>query len=249
METIGPTPEEVLQNINTSPYLKVVFESINEVSCGKKAKRACNLMKLSLTCSRLLDLYSETKDSIYMQELEKQREALYGLIPGKFRQRLQEIEIKGRAFFDEESLLKQRLRNGDNFEENDILGYLRGKAGDSIFFGELINLTTPEWNLNNNLFLYTVLFDIRKDLDDYESDVKEGSPNILFLSLIIDTNKTNIPNNKKGAIEVAKQVGSTGRILKIVSEIKALSNQGLQKSPALQKSINENLEEIQNILS
>ena len=124
----------------------------------------------------------------------------------------------------------KRIKSGDKFSEDDIKNYLLGKSGDNLFYGKLLELLAPGWKLTDELRIQTMLFDIGKDLLDYEDDTRNGLPNILLMYL-----------HSGIGIGIDRN-----RILHLATELrdKALSSSYIDTSPTLKSAIEQNYTQI-----
>ena len=223
--------EKVLTEIDQRPFIQTLATIVFEVSPDCDTQNIRLLIKHSVRCACLLDFYAETGDLVYQTEFNRQRTRFYQAIPEGFHSQLEIIEEDVKGFFDDEQTLMQRIKSGDKFSEDDIRNYLLGKSGDNIFYGKLLELLVPEWNLTDELRIQTMLFDIGKDLVDYEDDVKNGLPNILLMCL-------------QSGIDRSK-------ILHLATELKdkALSSSNINASPTLKSAIEQNYIQITERLS
>jgi hypothetical protein len=233
--------QQVLFKIDNQNFANYVSQMVYEITSGDETKRAqaYDLMKLALRWALLLDLYYETNMPIYLEESEKHLSELYKIIPQKHHRTLISIERKARKYFDFEKELRYRIQANDRFSRKDIRRYLYGKSGDALFYGRLLKALTPAWNLTNELRIQTILFDISKDITDYEDDVNFGFPNILYLFFSGKVEKNKIPRNMRGAIKLADELRVSNRILKLVIRLKekALVSNNLFRSPTLSETI------------
>ena len=214
--------KEVLDEIDQKPFIQTLTAAVSEVSPDANLVRIRSVLTLAVRCACLLDLYAETDNPIYLTESEKQRTDFYQQIPEAFHAQLERTEREVKGFFDDEQTLMQRIKSGDKFSEDDIKNYLLGKSGDNLFYGRVLELLVPEWNLTRELQIQTMLFDIGKDLVDYQEDAARGLPNILGMCLSSGTDKS--------------------RIIQLARELKddALTSQNIGASPTLIRTIEGN---------
>lgn len=214
--------DKVLVEIDQRPFIQTLTTIVGEVSPRSGIQKIHPLIKRAVRCACLLDLYAESGNPIYAAELEKQRSVFYKEVPKNFHSELEKVEGDVKRFFDDEKTLIKRIRAGDKFLEDDIRTYLMGKSGDNLFYGRLLELLVPEWNLTEELQIQTMLFDIGKDLLDYEEDVENGLPNILGMCLSSGIDR--------------------GWILQLAQELKeeALASQNIKASPSLVRAIEHN---------
>lgn len=244
--------KQVLVKIDSQHFAKYVSQMIYEVSSGNETKRtkAHELMRLAVRYFLLLDLYYETDDPIYLKEAEKQRSELYQLIHQKHHRDLISIERKAIQYFDFEKKLQSRIQANDSFTEEDIRRYLDGKSGDALFYGRLLGTIIPAWNLTDELRIQTILFDIGKDITDYEDDIKHGLPNVLSLFLSGSLEKNKIPKDMRGAIRLLNELTVSSRVLKLAARLKekALASKDLDRSPTLREIIIYHYSRIEQLL-
>ncbi len=216
------TIEEVLAEIDQRPFIQTLATIVSEVSSWSDTQNIHSLIKQAVRCACLLDLYAETGNSVYQTEFNRQRNRFYQAVPKDFHSQLEKIEEDVNGFFDDERILMQRIKSGDKFSEDDIRNYLLGKSGDNLFYGKLLELLVPEWNLTDELRIQTMLFDMGKDLLDYADDVKSGLPNILSMCLSSGIDKR--------------------AILQLATELKgeALTSPNINISPTLKEAIKRN---------
>jgi hypothetical protein len=214
--------DEVLEEIDQRQFIQTLTTIVSEVSPNINLTQIHSVLRRAVRCACLLDLYAETANPVYAEELEKQRTMFYEEVPEDFRSELERVEKSVKSFFDYEKALISRIKSGDKFSENDIKTYLAGKSGDNLFYGRLLELLVPEWKLTRELQIQTILFDIGKDLTDYKEDVINGLPNILIMCLRSGIDK--------------------GRIILLAEELKdeALVSQNINTSPTLVKEIEHN---------
>lgn len=244
--------KEVLSEIDSKPFIKSVSDMVYEVSLGDDVKRAKahELMTMAVRCACLLDLYHETGDPVYLEEVEKQRSELYQTVPKNYHRVLMAEEESVRKFFEYEKSLRRRIQAGDRFTEDDIRQYLDGKSGDTLFYGRLLKIFVPEWDLTDELRIQTILFDIGKDIADYEDDMAEGLPNVLYMFLSESVRKEEIPNDLERAVSLANELGITNNLLELAAGLKdkALASKNLDSSPTLKKAIIDRYNQIEQLL-
>lgn len=214
--------DKILDEIDQRPFIRTLTTIVSEVSPNTDLTQIHSVLTRAVRCACLLDLYAETSDPVYAVELEKQRSKFYEEIPEDFHFELEKVEDNVKSFFNDEKILIERTRAGDKFSEDDIRTYLIGKSGDNLFYGRLLELLVPEWNLTKELQIQTMLFDIGKDLVDYEEDVANDLPNILVMCLSSDMDRS--------------------KILQLTQDLKdeALGSQNIKTSPTLVRSIEQN---------
>lgn len=213
---------EIVTEIDQRPFIQTLTSIVSEVSPRSDTQKIHSLIKRAIRCACLLDLYAETDDPIYKAELEKQRSKFYEEVPEGFHLELKKVEDDVKRFFDNEQILIERISAGDKFSNDDIRNYLMGKSGDNLFYGRLLELLVPEWNLTNELRIQTMLFDIGKDLVDYGEDVTNGLPNILGMCLSSGIDKSKI-------IQLARELKD-----------EAFASQNIRVSPTLIRAIEQN---------
>lgn len=248
-----PTKEEVshiLSQIDDRPFIQLVYASVLEVSSVSIAKDILEPIKTSVRCACLLDLYAETEDPIFLREFETQKKKFYSLIPEQFHTNLQSLEEEVKGFFQYELQLRMKLRRGEKFTNEEITRYLLGKSSDNSFFGRVLEILVPEWNLTNELRIQTILFDIGKDIEDYEQDFRECLPNVLNMFLTQKLETSEIPMNSDDAIILADRLGITDEILGLASRYRtqAAVNPELVRAPSLQTAIDRNFTRIEESL-
>ncbi len=183
--------KEILAEIDQRPIIPTLVSIISEISPQTDSQKIHTLIKLSIRCACLFDLLAETGNSIYQSEIEKQRTEFYQHVPEEFHPELKVLERSVVKYFDDEKIPMSRIEAGDKFTIDDVKKYLSGKSGDNLFYGRLFELMIPEWNHTRELHFQTMLFDMGKDLIDYEDDVKRGLPNTLSMCL-----SSGIPGNE-----------------------------------------------------
>lgn len=218
--------DKVLIGIDQRPFIQTLTTIVSEVSPKIDIQYITKVVRQAVRCACLLDLYAETANPVYAKELERQRSKFYEEVPKDFHPELEKVEGSVKKFFDDEKILMKRISVGDKFSSDDIRNYLVGKSGDNIFYGRLLELLVPEWNLTRELQIQTMLFDIGKDLVDYEEDVANALPNILTMCL-------------------GSGIGKD-RIVQLAQELKneALTSQNISSSPTLVKAIEHNYNQI-----
>jgi len=214
--------DEILAEIDQRPFIQTLTAIVSEVSPNAKLTQVHSVLTLAVRCACLLDLCAETANSIYIEELNKQRFKFYKEVPKDFHSELEKVENDVKKFFNDEKILMKKIKSGDKFSEDDIRTYLKGKSGDNLFYGKLLELLLPEWHLTKELQIQTMLFDIGKDLVDYEEDIANGLPNILIMYL-----NSGIDKNK--IIQLAQELRT-----------EALTSQNITVSPTLVKAIEYN---------
>ena len=220
------------------------------VTSNAKAKEVLELIKTSVRCACLLDLHTETEDPVFLGEFEVQRKKFYNLIPEQFHAELQTLEGEVKDFFQYELQLRMKLGRGEKFTSEEIERYLLGKSSDNAFYGRMLELTVPEWDLTNELRIQTILFDMGKDIEDYEQDVRGGFPNILNMFLTQKLASSKVPANPVEAIKLASRFGISNEILGLATgyRTQAVSNPELAQAPSLQDAINRNFTRIEEAL-
>lgn len=214
--------DEVLTEIDQRSFIQTLNVIVSEISPGIDTQYIATVTRRAIRCACLLDLYTETSDNVYLIELKKQRSRFYKEVPKKFHSKLYKVENNVINFFNNERTLTKRIVASDKFSEDDIKKYLLGKSSDNLFYGKLLELLVPEWNLTRELQIQTMLFDMGKDLVDYEEDVTNGLPNILIMCINSKINKN--------------------KISQLAQELKneALASKNINVSPSLVKAIKSN---------
>lgn len=241
---------DILSQIDEKPFIQLVYTTVSEVSSEAQAKDVLKLIKSSVRCACLLDLYAETGNPVFIKEFEAQREMFYSLIPRHFHADIQALEAEVKDFFQYELQLRMKLRRSERFTDEEITRYLLGKSSDNVFYGRVLELMVPEWNLTKELRIQTILFDIGKDIKDYEQDVHNGFPNVLNMFLTQKLETPEIPVDCVKAIELADRFGITNEILGLASHYraKAVINSELVRAPSLQAAIDSNFVRIAEAL-
>ncbi len=241
---------EVLAEIDSRPFIKFVSTVITEISPSGEVEKAKAAIKLAVRCACLLDLHAETDNQTYLGEFKKQRTDFYGLIPDQHQQKLRVLEGQVMQFFEEERLIMDRVRSGDRFSEENIREYLLGKSSDNLFYGKVIEVFIPEWDLTEELRIQTVLFDIGKDIKDYEEDIRDELPNVIYMVLSSEVDKGAIPRDEAAVMGSAIRTGASNRLLGLASDFKdrALGSERIKTSPTLEKAINDRFKEIIQLL-
>ncbi|OGZ39519.1 MAG: hypothetical protein A3B04_03825 [Candidatus Portnoybacteria bacterium RIFCSPLOWO2_02_FULL_39_11] len=247
------TKEEVshiLSQIDERPFIQLMYASVSEVSSDSKVKDILEPIKTSVRCACLMDLYAETENAVFLREFEAQRRKFYSLVPKQVHTELQTLEAEVKDFFQYELQLRMKLRRSEKFTSEEITRYLLGKSSDNVFYGRLLELIVPEWNLTNELRIQTILFDIGKDIEDYEQDAHSGFPNILNMFLTQKLEASKVPTNPVEAIELASRFGISNEILGLATgyRTQAVANPELAKAPSLQAAINRNFTRIEEAL-
>ena len=227
--------QEILIKIDSKPFIQFVSDVVREISTQEIAEQAYKAIRLAVRCACLLDLHAETQEAFYIEDEEgfnKQREAFYELIPPEYHQELQEIEAEVSQFFCYEQDLINRIKKGDKFSTADITTYLEGKSGDNLFYGRVLEILVPEWDLTNELQLQTILFDLGKDLEDYDEDIRNDLPNVLYMYLSGKISREEIPLDSENAIQLAQELGVSAEIISHASRIRnrALDSRSVKNS-------------------
>ena len=255
MSSETPKPSQLIEarlaQIDRRPFLGFVMTTAREVSPHADLFLTQNLLQLAIRCACLLDDFSETDNTAFLKEFHKQKEYFYTLTPAHFHDELREVENDVKQFFEEERSLALRIRGGDQFSWRDIQKYILGKSGDNLFYGKILELTTPGWTADHTegLRLQTILFDIEKDIQDYSDDVPKGLPNVLYMGLTTTVKPENIPHDNPNAVSLATQVGLDRRLLYFAQMYrKKLADSVRITTPTLHDAIDKRYCEIQAAL-
>ncbi len=243
--------QETLFEIDSKPFIKFVSDVIKEIFSDESAQIAYHATNLAVRCACLLDLYAETDDGVYIWEFRRQKAAFYRLIPEEYHEELEALEKRLAGFFDYERVLISRIQEGYRFSGEDVMIYLEGKSGDNIYYGRFLEIIVPKWNLTRELQIQTMLFDMGKDIEDYEDDIRDGLPNVLYMCLSDRVDKSKIPLEKERAITLANELGVSARIIELALRLKeeALASEDLDSSPILKRAILDRYNRIENLLS
>lgn len=241
---------EVLTEIDNRSFINFVFEVASEVSPGF-GKEEADAILIAVRCACLLDLHAETDNPEYLEEFDKQRVVFYGLISEDRHEKLISLELEVVRFFENERVLMGRIRKGESFSEEDIRKHLLGKSSDNLFYGQVLEILVPRWNLTRQLRAQTILFDIGKDIEDYSEDVEGGLPNVLYMALSADLEHGQMPRESDQALLVARKTGASEMLLRIASEFrdKALESEGIKTSPTLRRAVVDRFEELSQLLT
>lgn len=252
--------KKVLFKIDKKPFIKLIRDIVSESHSKKSGKKIHEPIKLAVRYICLLDLYHETKDKnyknyfydavIYLNEAKRQKEILYNLIPENQRKSLEKIEKNVLKFFNYESYLRRRLHSWNVFSRNDIRKYIYEKSKDNILYGKILEMLVPGWNLTKELRTKTMLFDIKKDISDYEDDVKNELPNLLCLYFSGNMKKSNIPTSNKKAIQLANEMKISNHILSLATALKnkALKSEELKHSQILKRNITKTYSNLKGLI-
>jgi len=252
---------KVLFNIDKKPFIKLIKDIVSESQSKKAGKKIHEPIKLAVRYICLLDLYYETKDKnyknyfsdgvIYLNEAKRQKEILYNLIPENQMKSLEKIEKDVLKFFSNYEIpLRRRLHSWNVFSRNDIREYICEKSKDSLFYGKILEILVPGWKLTKELRINTMLFDIKKDIPDYEDDVKNELPNLLCLYFSGNMKKDNIPMSNKKAIQLANETGISNHILSLATALKneALKSEELKHSQTLKRNITKTYVNLKDVI-
>ncbi|MFZ3077505.1 MAG: hypothetical protein WA139_03560 [Candidatus Aenigmatarchaeota archaeon] len=243
---------KLLSKVNEkgSSFAKIILKITSEMSHKETTNTSAeHAIKSAVFYINLLDLYHESKDKnyatfsknadIFRREADKQRSKIYKFIPAAFRKDLEEVERKALTFFDYEDKIRKKIKEGIRFKESEIYKYTYMRAGDNLIYGKIIESFFPEWCLTEELRINTMLFDMCKDMIDYNDDVKNELPNVLYMYLCTKKKKMEMPCDIKGAIIMAKRIGISAQIINFASnqKKKALTSDNLEKSQTLRNAI------------
>lgn len=132
---------------------------------------------------------------------------------------LKKTERRLRSFYLFEDYLRYKIRMADTFTEGEIQRYIRRKSLDVYAYGRIIRLIVPQWDLTRELYDETMLYDINRDLEDYEGDLPIGKPNLLYFFLVNSVGKDQLPSKNSDALMLAFETGDAQRILSRAGKI------------------------------
>ncbi len=239
--------ENILLEIDQRPFLAMVTAVVGEVSPKCDVTFTRDVMRKAIRCACLLDLFSETKSPEYLTEFVKQRTQFYTMIPVYTHDELESVEYEVKQFFKYEQILHDRIQQGYKFSWTDIEKYIMGKSSDNIFYGRVLELLTLDWTPKHSTALrtQTILFDIGKDIMDYEEDAIEDLPNILYMALTTSLKSKDIPRQLRDAVRIASKTGIAGQIIDFAARFKnEISTEILSASPTLQEAVVQRFEAI-----
>lgn len=197
-------------------YLKIltriIFIYTND---NKKTKEAENLLRIALRTAFFLDFYSETGNKDFLKEGEKYKKELYDSLNKKDRQDLQNIERKIVKLFEYEKQVWTKIKNGQFVSNKEIEKFWKMKSADSLFYGRITKIFTQGINFTTPIYVYTQILDIVLDINEYEKDLAENLPNILYMKLSQQIPKENIPSKKEEAIRLAIRHDICDELIKV----------------------------------
>ena len=153
---------------------------------------------------------------------------------------IRQREKRLRSFYLFEDYLRQKIKDGSTFTEGEIQRYIRRKSLDAYAYGRIIRAIVPQWNLTCELHAEIMLYDMKKDLEDYQGDLQIEKPNLLYFYLVNSVGKQQLPTQNARVLVVARETGDAHRILKRAEAIRdqALSSGRLNGHLLLNNDIN-----------
>ena len=191
----------------TDNYLKLLMNIIyTSTKDDDKREKAEFLLKTALRVAFFLDFYSETLDKSFQKEGNKYKEILYKNVKEKDKEELEVIEKRIMNLFDYEKEIWKKVLDGLSISNKEIEQYWKMKSADSLFYGRITKIFTKDKDFIIPIYIYTRILDIVLDIKEYESDVKDKLPNILYMKLSQRIPIEKILFNKKEAIKQAKKL-------------------------------------------
>jgi|GEM_PF-6884852 len=185
----------------------------------KKAKEAESLLRTTLRTAFFLDFHSETNDIDFLKEANKYRELMYSNIPEKDKQDLESIERQIIKLFDYEKQIWTKVKNRQKVSNEEIEKYWQMKSADSLFYGRVTKIFTEDKDFTLPVYVYTQILDIGLDLREYEKDIQDNNPNILYMKLSQKVLVDHIPLLKNEAIREAISLELHSDLEKIVEKL------------------------------
>lgn len=234
---------EIDNRLGVQDFLNLEYQLVlNYTENRKKAEITRKNINLAIRWIFLLDYHYETNNKLFYKEAQKYKEFLFKVLDKKTKANVERGLITLFSHFKNEKKLIKKIREGDYISENRIKKHLEGKSSDSFIYSKILESQIMR-DLSDPFHLYTMLFDIKKDILDYETDF-ENQPNILSLFLI--ANREEIPKKKDDAISLSKKLSVSAKIIDYSNKLFALVNQ--YNLPLLTKRAKKEYREIKNQL-
>jgi len=177
-----------------------------------KAKEVYERIGLAVRYSLLLDYYSETNKRFFYREAQKTKKDLYKKLGKKTQIDLEKIEQEIISFFENERNLMKKIRKGKNLSEKEVKKHIKMKASDAIYYSRILGDFIQK-DLTKALHEGNMIFDIGKDISDYEEDYMK-QPNILYSYLFISL-KEKTPKGLNEALGLTRELGINKKILSL----------------------------------
>ncbi|MCK4522205.1 MAG: hypothetical protein KAU20_06530 [Nanoarchaeota archaeon] len=189
----------------------------------------------------LLDYYHETNNILYLHEGQKQKENLFSRLPNKTRYNLEDIENKIISFFQYEKEVIAKIEQQHIFSDKDIKNYIKKRSSDSIYYEMIIEDFIPDNDIPSNaLRCQLALYDVLKDLSDYENDLQDRHPNILVM-LLLSKKITKFPTS---SLETLCKVKTEIRQIADSLKKEGLSEPKIRSYPLLIKDIEDKYQKL-----
>lgn len=135
--------------------------------------------------ANLLDSFSETGDRQFLQEADGVfQRTLDSMSPG-LRELILGLTKSAMTYFYFESAVARRIKNGDQFLNEEAVEYLLRRGADSVVYAAILqtdNITSP--GLIAGFRVRQALWDLRDDIQDLDQDRNSIGANVLLLATL-----------------------------------------------------------------
>jgi len=206
-----------IENYSLPLFTQIVRSSTSDPLVRLKADDG---LRTALRAANLFDFYYETDESSYKIEGWKQIGVLFHDFGPKDRAELEKLGNEIIRFFGYEKELWNRVNQGEKVSDAKIRRFLLERSSDALFYARILQVFVPQENLGPALHANMQMLDMTTDIREWEIDLKNGNPNMLFMFLSQENEVEAIKKlSTKEAVDLAKSQNVDKKFIAIADEL------------------------------
>lgn len=210
--------DQRIENYSLPLFTAIVKAHTNDLAIIQEASRT---LRTALRTANLFDFYYETVDKDFLSEAHRQMGTLFQTINPADQIKLKNIGNKIIPFFEFEKLLWKKVLSGEKATDEEIREFLKQRSSDALFYAGVVKIFVPEPDFSTPLHVNMQILDLKTDIKEWDKDIEDGSPNILFMFLSRNINPERLKQlSKNEAIELAKEYRIDKQIIQMAKTIR-----------------------------
>lgn len=209
-----------------------------------------DLLVTTLRMARFVDLYYENNDPDYLEEGYRKEKELYGKLPSAVDD-FERIKSETIGFFDIERQIWTNVQTGQKITDEEFEAFRMGKSSDARYYARVVQEFIGR-DVTDEIYADMQLMDILADIREYEADLREKNPNLLYMLLSQHMSLDQIPETQGEAVQLAKRLGIHERFIHIAESlientqdfdytgIEFLREEGERKLEEIEEALGEN---------
>ena len=177
------------------------------------AIRAEDSLVTTLHMARFVDLHFETGDPDFLTEARRLESELYIKLPGATAD-LERIKNETLGFFDIEKDVWTKVQSGQTITDEEFEAFRLGKSSDARYYARVVQEFAGR-DVTKEIYTDMQLMDILADIREFEADMREKNPNLLYMLLSQKVPLGEIPETQPEAVQLARSLGIYEKLLNI----------------------------------